>query len=39
MVLADAFDVNTPSELPKKSSFHQNAAGGLRDLRGGRGGV
>lgn len=33
MSFADAFDVNTPSELPKESSFHQDAAGGLRDLR------
>lgn len=34
MAFADAFDVNTPPELPEESSLHQDAAGGLRDLRG-----
>lgn len=33
MTFTDAFDENTPSELPKESSFHQDTAGGLWDLR------
>lgn len=33
MSFANAFDVNTPSELPKESTLHQDAAGGLWDLR------
>lgn len=33
VAFADTFDVDAPSELPEEAVLHQDAAGGLWDLR------